>query len=284
MSSVPQVVTDPTSARRWVVDRQRAGQRVGLVPTMGALHEGHLSLVGASAAECDATAVTIFVNPTQFAPHEDFDAYPRDLNRDCELLAPLGADLVFAPAAETIYPPGFSTFVEPPQVALPWEGRHRPGHFRGVATIVLKLFHLLSANVAYFGQKDYQQTLVIKKMIADLDAPIEIRVCPTIREDDGLAMSSRNAYLSESQRRQARAIFESLKLAQRLVQGGQRSAAEISRAMQTHLQHAGFEPIDYATVVDPVTLQEHETVQLPCVALVAAHLGGTRLIDNLLIE
>ncbi len=169
---------------------------IGLVPTMGALHEGHLSLVRRSVAECDYTVATIFVNPTQFGPQEDFSRYPRTLEADLAALAAEGTDLVFVPSAEQIFPPGFSTFVEPPDVAKLWEGRCRPGHFRGVATVVLKLFHLVAADVAFFGQKDYQQSRVIQDMARDLDLRVHIEICPTIREQDGLAMSSRNRYLN----------------------------------------------------------------------------------------
>lgn len=187
-----ELVEGSAEIRAAVLAARAAGKTVGLVPTMGALHEGHLSLVRESTESCNCTIVTIFVNPTQFAPHEDFARYPRSLDDDLAALARLGVDYVFAPSRDEIYPPGFSTYVDPPAVAAPLEGICRPGHFRGVATVVLKLFHLVPADVAYFGQKDYQQSLVVRRMVEDLNLPIAIRVLPIVREADGLAMSSRN--------------------------------------------------------------------------------------------
>jgi pantoate--beta-alanine ligase len=247
---------------------------------MGALHEGHLSLVRRSAASGDFTVVTIFVNPTQFGPSEDFSRYPRTLESDLALLADAEADLVFAPAADQIYRPGFSTYVEPPEVARPLEGRCRPGHFRGVATIVLKLFHLVPADVAYFGQKDFQQTRVIETMVEDLDVPIRIEICPTVRETDGLAMSSRNRYLSPAERQQALAVSRSLGRVTALFRDGQRDAAALRAAMEQVLVEAHITRIDYAAIVDPrkltdVTRADHESM-----ALIAAFAGSTRLIDN----
>ena len=259
------------------------GKSMGLVPTMGALHEGHLSLVRRARAECDTVIATIFVNPSQFGPQEDFSRYPRTLERDLELLAAEGCDLVFVPPKDEIYPPGFSTYVEPPQVALPLEGKCRPGHFRGVATVVLKLFNLIPADVAYFGQKDYQQSLVIRHMVRDLNLPIQIAVCPIIREGDGLALSSRNRYLSAADRQQALALSRSLKRAEELVRSGQRDPAAIAAAMRSELTAAGIERIDYATVADAQTLAELNTLDRPAVALVACFVGETRLIDNCLL-
>jgi pantoate--beta-alanine ligase len=250
---------------------------------MGALHEGHLSLVRASVAEGRFTVATIFVNPTQFGPAEDFTRYPRDLDRDRELLALAGAELAFAPDEGEIYPAGFSTFVEPPSVGLPLEGKCRPGHFRGVATVVLKLFNLAQADAAYFGHKDYQQSLVVRRLVADLSVPIEIRVCPTVREPDGLALSSRNAYLSASERRQALALSQSLFAAEELVAGGERRAKAVLEHMKHILGAAGIERIDYVAIADRETLADVSDLSRPAVALVAAHVGKTRLIDNLLI-
>ncbi len=263
---------------------RRAGRSVGLVPTMGALHAGHVSLVAASRKQCDATIVTIFVNPTQFAPHEDFQKYPRTLASDMEKLATAGADFGFAPASDEIYRAGHSTYVEPPAVSVPLEGQCRPGHFRGVATVVLKLFHLIPANAAFFGQKDYQQSLVIRRMVEDLDVPIRVEVCPTVREADGLAMSSRNAYLSAEQREQALAVSRSLFAARGLVAEGELNVAALEREMERVLRSAGIERIDYVAIVDPHTLEKRPTLKLPVIALVAAHVGTTRLIDNLRIE
>jgi len=259
------------------------GKTIGLVPTMGALHDGHLSLVRRAKSECDAVVATIFVNPEQFGPQEDFARYPRPLARDLELLAAENCDLVFAPAKDEIYPPGFSTYVEPPAVAAPLEGNCRPGHFRGVATVVLKLLNLSSADVAYFGQKDYQQSLVIEHMVRDLNLPLKIAVCPIVRESDGLALSSRNRYLSTSERQQALALSRSLRRAEELVTVGQRDAAAIAAAMHQELSSAGIERIDYATVADAQTLAELNRLDRPAVALVACFVGTTRLIDNCLL-
>jgi pantoate--beta-alanine ligase len=259
------------------------GRRVGVVPTMGALHEGHLSLVRRARRECDRVVVTIFVNPTQFGPHEDFQKYPRTLEQDLEQLAALNCDLVFAPSQEEMYPASFGTFVEPPPVAAPLEGKCRPGHFRGVATVVLKLFHLVPAQVAYFGQKDYQQALVVQQMVRDLNVPIEIVVCPIVREEDGLALSSRNRYLSSSERKQALALSRSLKRAEQMARAGQ-PAADIAAAMRHELTIAGVERIDYTAVADAQTLAELSgPIDRPAVALVACYVGSTRLIDNTLL-
>lgn len=257
-----------------------AGKSIGLVPTMGALHEGHLSLVRRARGECDTVIATIFVNPAQFGPQEDFSRYPRTLERDLELLAAENCDLVFVPAKEEIYPPGFSTYVEPPAVAAPLEGKCRPGHFRGVATVVLKVFNLIPADVAYFGQKDYQQSLVIRHMVRDLNLPLNITVCPIVRESDGLALSSRNRYLSPAERQQALALSRCLKHAEERVRSGVRDAAAIAAAMKQQLTAAGIERIDYATVADAQTLAELNRLEQPAVALVACFVGTTRLIDN----
>jgi len=259
---------------------RRAGRRLGLVPTMGALHEGHLSLVRSARERSDVVVATIFVNPTQFGPHEDFANYPRTLEADLQALSAAGCDLVFVPEQNEIYPPGSSTLVEPPAVGQPLEGAFRPGHFRGVATIVLKLFHLIPADAALFGQKDYQQCCVIRHMVRDLNVPIEIVVCPTVREPDGLAMSSRNRYLSPAERKQALALSQALTEAERLMAEGNRDAAQISRAMQAVLAQAGIERIDYATIVDSETLSGLTTIAGPAVALIACYVGNTRLIDN----
>ena len=237
-------------------------------------------MVQRAADECDAVFVTIFVNPTQFCPGEDFDHYPRDLKADRELLAPLGVTAIFAPSEEEIYPPGSSTFVQPPAVAKSLEGRFRPEHFPGVTTACLKLFHLLPADVAYFGQKDYQQSLVIRHMVRDLLLPLEIRVCPTVRDPDGLALSSRNAYLDPGQRSRALALNRSLERAAELVRQGEREAGAIREEMNRVLAEAGVCEIDYIALADPESLEEVSTITRPIMALVAAHVDGTRLIDN----
>lgn len=277
---MPRLVTDHCELVEVVRDARRAGRSVGLVPTMGALHAGHLSLVRRSVSCCGLTVVTVFVNPTQFGPSEDFARYPRTLEADLALLAEAQADLVFAPTIDQIYRPGFSTYVEPPEVAQPLEGRCRPGHFRGVATIVLKLFNLVPADVAYFGQKDFQQTRVIETMVEDLDVPIRIEVCPTVREPDGLAMSSRNCYLSPAERQQALAVSRSLACVAQLYRDGVRDAAALRTEMEKVLAAAAIARIDYAAVVDPRRLLDVSLADDSSMALVAAYVGGTRLIDN----
>jgi pantoate--beta-alanine ligase len=248
------------------------------------LHEGHLSLVRAARLECDATVVTVFVNPTQFSANEDYDKYPRTLRVDLELLQRECADVVFTPSREEMYPERTSTWVEPPAVGAPWEGAFRPGHFRGVATIVLKLFQLIPADAAYFGRKDFQQCRVIECMVADLNVPITIRRCPIVREPDGLAMSSRNRFLSPQERRQAVAISRCLRVGRELIHGGASHAASIRDAMRQVLHDAGISRIDYIAIADPETLIEMEPVERHAVLLVAARVGSTRLIDNCSLE
>jgi pantoate--beta-alanine ligase len=266
-----------------VLRLRAAGQRVGLVPTMGALHEGHLSLVRAARAECDVTIATIFVNPTQFAPHEDFSKYPRTLEADLTLLDSVGCDIAFVPDREEMYPPGFSTHVEPPRIAEPLEGAFRPGHFRGVCTVVLKLFQLAPAHIAFFGQKDFQQALVVRQMVRDLNVPIEVRTCPIIRESDGLALSSRNRYLSAAERVHALALSQALEKVRDQYRAGERKADVLAAAMHDTLRRAGIESIDYATVVDAETLGELNAIERSAVALIACRVGTTRLIDNELL-
>ena len=279
----PRVISTIAEMRAAVRELQRAGKSVGLVPTMGALHEGHLSLVRQARSECDAVVATIFVNPTQFAPHEDFSKYPRTLETDLPALATANCDLVFIPSREEMYPPGVSTFIEPPQVAQPLEGVFRPGHFPGVATVVLKLFNIVPADKAYFGQKDFQQALVIQRMVADLNVPVEVVVCPIIREPDGLAMSSRNRYLSPNERQQGLALSRALNLVQERVKLGERDAILLKREMQETLEEAGIERVDYATIADPLSLAEVTRLEGQAVALVAAFVGTTRLIDNCML-
>ena len=279
----PALVSDPAAMRAEVLAARAAGRRVGFVPTMGALHAGHASLVQAAAAECVDVAVSIFVNPTQFAPHEDFSRYPRTLEADVALLAAAGVRWVHVPEVAAIYPPDAATRIVVDGPALPFEGQARPGHFSGVATVVCRLFHAVPADVAYFGAKDWQQTLVIRRMVADLGLPVAIRVCPTVREADGLALSSRNAYLSAAERRRAPALSESLAEAERLWATGVGVAA-IEQAMRDHLASRGV-TCDYAAVVNAESLAALDEGSpaadpAPAIALVAGRLGGTRLIDN----
>ena len=249
---------------------------------MGALHEGHLSLVRIAKQRCDRVAVTIFVNPTQFAPHEDLAKYPRPVKDDLGKLRELGVDTVFMPDEATMYPKDFGSFVEPGAVAKTLEGKARPDHFRGVTTIVAKLFHILPADVAVFGRKDYQQWKVIEAMVRDLNFPIELIAAPIIREPDGLAMSSRNVYLGDADRLRALSLHRTLCATDQRVRSGTRDVGELQQLMQSDLSECDV--VDYAVVVDRDTLQPITLVDQPAVALVAAHVGNTRLIDNLLLD
>lgn len=274
------IVHTKEDARRWAQDQLAAGRTSGLVPTMGALHEGHYSLVRRSRERCDVTVATIFVNPTQFAPHEDLSRYPRTVEEDLQGLRACGADAVFVPAADSMYLPGHSTYVDPPEVAAPLEGICRPGHFRGVATVVLKLMHILPTTHAFFGQKDFQQAAVIRTMVRELDLAVEIDVAPIVRDPDGLAMSSRNRYLSAEERSRALALSRALDEASRIVAGGEKDGTAIEAAMRRVLTEAAVDEIEYATVADPVTLAGLRRIAGPVVALIAARVGSTRLIDN----
>ncbi len=253
---------------------------LGLAPTMGYLHEGHLELVRRARAENDAVAVSIFVNPTQFGPNEDFTRYPRDPERDLQLLSDAGTDLVFLPTPDNMYPPGFNTWVDVQGVTERLEGAHRPGHFRGVATVVAKLFNIVEPTRAYFGQKDAQQVVVIRKMVEDLCMNLDIVVCPTVREADGLAKSSRNVYLQGEERLAAVYLSRSLQLAEKLWSEGETSADRI-RARMTHLLHeVPLLRIDYVSLADPRTLEEVSEARAGVVISLAAQVGRTRLIDN----
>ena len=253
---------------------------VGLVPTMGYLHEGHLSLINRARAECPSVFVSIFVNPTQFGPHEDFERYPRDVARDLRLCEQAAVDVVFAPPTSEMYPPGDATSVEVGRLSQRWEGATRPGHFRGVATVVTKLFRIALPDRAYFGEKDYQQLQIVKRLAADLRLDVEIVPCPTVREADGRAMSSRNAYLDEAARARAVALSGALREAQRLVEAGERNGLVLRSAMEKVIADAGLE-LDYAAVVDPETLEPVEQVEREARALIAARLSRVRLIDNM---
>jgi pantoate--beta-alanine ligase len=274
-----QVVHDPDHMRSLVHEARAAGQRVGFVPTMGALHAGHASLVAGASRECDVVVVSIFVNPTQFGPQEDFTRYPRTLAADTALLAAHGVRWIYAPEASSVYPPGDATRIVVGGPAVRFEGEQRPGHFDGVATVVCKLFLAVPADVAYFGAKDWQQSLVVKRMVRDLGLPIGIVVCPTMREPDGLAMSSRNAYLSVADRSRAVALSESLRRAAQLWSAGA-DTATIERTMRETLSSHGV-VIDYAALADPESLDPLPNDATQAIALVAGRLGSTRLIDNL---
>lgn len=256
---------------------------VGLVPTMGYLHEGHLSLVKRAKAENRHVIVTIFVNPSQFGPSEDLSKYPRDLERDLSLLRPLGVDLVWTPTAEIMYPPGYQTWVEVEALTKGLEGAMRPGHFRGVGTVVAKLFNATQPHKAYFGQKDAQQVAVIRRMSVDLNFPLEVIVCPTVREADGLAMSSRNKYLNESERKAAVVLFHSLSAAKELYEAGERDGEKLRGKMKEALASEPLAQVQYVSCADYDSLDELDTVRGKCLLSMAVFLGKTRLIDNFVL-
>lgn len=262
----------------------RQDRRVGLVPTMGALHEGHLSLVRAARGRCDAVAVSIFVNPTQFGPGEDLAKYPRQFARDCELLEKEGIEILFAPAVEEMYPGGESTWVWVEGLSEKLDGRSRPGHFRGVTTVVAKLFHIIEPGAAFFGQKDAAQIAVTRRMVRDLNFPVEIVACPIVREPDGLAMSSRNAYLSSEGRGHALALHRSLERALEKFQAGERDSAKLISAGREVVAREDGVALDYFEIVDPDSLDPVERILRPALVAVAARVGATRLIDNMLLE
>ena len=256
---------------------------VGLVPTMGYLHEGHLSLVRRACEECDHVVVSIFVNPTQFGPQEDLSRYPRDLERDLNLLEPLGTDLVWTPTAEIMYPPGYQTWVEVEAITRPLEGAMRPGHFRGVTTVVAKLFNAVQPHKAYFGQKDAQQVAVIRQIIRDLSYPIGVVICPIVREPDGLAMSSRNVYLDPEQRKAATVLYHSLSAAKETYEKGERDAEKIRGKMKEVLAGEPLAQVQYVSCADYDTLEELETVTGRILLSMAVFVGKTRLIDNFVL-
>ena len=263
--------------------------RVGLVPTMGFLHEGHLSLIRKAKAECDHVIVTIFVNPTQFGANEDLSKYPRDLERDLSLIDSLSAPysgqeiLVWTPTPEIMYPPGFQTWVDVETMNKPLEGAMRPGHFRGVTTVVAKLFNATQPHKAYFGQKDAQQAAVIRQMAVDLNFPIEIDICPTVREPDGLAMSSRNKYLSDDERKAATVLYRALSAAKDLYESGERNAEKIRGKMEEVLASEPLAQMQYVSCADYDTLEELDTIKGKALLSMAVFLGKTRLIDNFVL-
>lgn len=275
-----QVVRTIAEARTAIEPRRRAGERIGFVPTMGALHAGHTSLVDAARRDACFTVVSIFVNPTQFGPNEDLARYPRDEPGDLAACRRSGVDLAFLPSAAEMYRDGASTTIRVAGLTETLCGPHRPGHFEGVATVVAKLFHIVQPDRAYFGQKDAQQLAVIRRMVRDLDMPVEIVGCPTVREPDGLAMSSRNAYLTPAQRRQALCLIEALRHAEQRVRAGQRDARAIEREMADIVRSAGPAQVDYIQVVDLDTLQPVSRIDAPALAALAVRIGATRLIDN----
>ena len=264
--------------------RQKLSGTVGFVPTMGYLHEGHLALVKRARTENSAVIVSIYVNPAQFGAGEDFGAYPRDLNRDLELLEGEGVDVIFVPSDGEMYPPGFSSWVHVEKLTERLEGASRPGHFRGVATVVAKLFNMVAPAKAYFGQKDAQQVVVIKRMVADLNMGIEIVLVPTLRESDGLAIGSRNIWLGPEERRAAAILFKALTLARRLGQEGEKDVDRIRRRMISLIEQEPLARIDYVSLADAETLAELDLIDRPALASLAVWIGKTRLIDNMPLE
>ncbi len=263
--------------------QREVARPLGLVPTMGALHEGHLSLVQRAREENSTVAASIFVNPTQFGPNEDYGAYPRDLDRDLALLEERGVDLAFLPQPDDIYPNGFDTWVDVDRIASRLEGESRPGHFRGVATVVTKLFTIVRPDRAYFGQKDAQQAQVIRRLNIDLNLGVEPVIMPTVREPDGLAMSSRNAYLNPQEREAALVLYRSLRLAREMYDDGVTEAERIRAAMRDLIQAEPLAQIDYVSIANPETLEELETVDGPALASLAVRVGRARLIDNIVL-
>jgi pantoate--beta-alanine ligase len=257
---------------------------VGFVPTMGALHEGHLSLIRAAKVDCKSVVLSIFVNPTQFGPNEDLSKYPRDLGHDLELVKPLGVDLVWTPTPEIMYPNGYQTWVEVEAITKPLEGALRPGHFKGVTTVVAKLFNGVQPHKAYFGQKDAQQAAVIRQMTRDLNFPIEIAVCPTAREADGLAMSSRNVYLDAEHRKAAVVLFRSLSEAKEMYDAGERDAEKLRKKMKAVIESEPLAQMQYISCADYDTLEELAVVKSKALLSMAVMLGRTRLIDNFVLE
>ena len=265
-------------------DVSSLGKSVGFVPTMGYLHEGHLSLVKASLKDTDCTVVSIFVNPTQFGPREDFKEYPRDLARDSRLLEELGVDFLFCPDYTEMYPPDYKTYVEVEDLQNKWEGLSRPGHFRGVCTVVLKLFHIVRPDVAFFGQKDAQQAIVLKRMVSDFNLDVRIEVKPTVREKDGLALSSRNVYLNPEQRQAALCLSRSLNEAASKIRSGERRTAPLMERMREIIDGEDLAKLDYIAIVDTASLEPLKEIKKEALIALAVFFGSIRLIDNIIIS
>ena len=272
------------SVRRLVKAARKAGKKIGFVPTMGALHIGHISLIEAAKKNCDFVVVSIFVNPTQFGPNEDFTKYPRPIEADLNICRKAGVDVIFAPTPQEMYPAENLTLVEVEKISEPLCGKFRPGHFRGVATVCAKLFNIVLPDVAYFGQKDAQQAIVIKRMVADLNMPLKIVVCPTVREKTGLAMSSRNQYLTPQQKKDAAYIYKSLQKCRQMIKQGGRDTKKIIAEMRKVLKQIPSVEIQYVSIVDAETLQNIDKVADKILVAVAVKVGSTRLIDNILTE
>lgn len=283
MSEGPREFTDPAALREWIAAARGAGMRIGFVPTMGALHEGHLSLVRAARRECGLVVMSIFVNPLQFGEGEDLSRYPRDLARDRALAAGAGVDALFVPEVVTLYPPGSETRVVPGATADRWEGASRPAHFGGVLTVVAKLFNIVQPDAAYFGRKDWQQAVLVRRMVRDLDFPLALVVEPTVREADGLALSSRNVYLGDRDRAQALGLSAALAQAHAAFAAGERDAASLARRIEATLAMYPGLAVEYIAVVEPETLTPVAEVDSGTVVALAARAGATRLIDNIVL-
>lgn len=271
------------SVRHLVKAARGAGRKIGFVPTMGALHKGHISLIEAAKKNCDFVVVSIFVNPTQFGPGEDFNKYPRPIKADLKMCRKTGVDVVFTPTAREIYPTETITFVDVEKLSEPLCGKFRPGHFRGVATVCAKLFNIVTPDIAYFGRKDAQQAIIIKRMVADLNTPLKIVVCPTVREKNGLAMSSRNQYLTPQQRKDSAYIYKSLQKCRQMIKDGVRDTKKIKAEMRKALRQIPSAKIQYVSIVDAETLRNIDKVTGKVLAAVAVKIGTTRLIDNILL-
>ncbi len=278
------IVRDIQEMQQLAETLRQKGKRIGFVPTMGYLHQGHLSLMRFARSRCDVLVVSIFVNPTQFGPNEDFEQYPRDFKRDEQLCQQEGVDVVFYPTAADMYPEPYRTYVTVEELSETMCGASRPGHFRGVTTIVAKLFHIVKPHLAVFGQKDYQQSLIIRQMVRDLNFDVTIFVAPIVRESDGLAMSSRNQYLSPVERQQALVLYQSLRQAESLILQGERNVVHVRKAMEKVIAKAPDARIDYIVFVDAETLQPIETVRHNTLIALAVYIGTTRLIDNTIIQ
>ena len=279
-----EIVSDPRDMQAVSLAWRKLGQRLAFVPTMGYFHDGHLSLMRYGRQHGDRLVVSLFVNPTQFGPSEDLDRYPQDLEKDAALAREVGVDVLYTPAAADMYPLGYQTYVTVEDLSQPMCGATRPGHFRGVATVVLKLFHQVLPHLAIFGEKDYQQLAVIKRMVADLNVPVEVKGRPIVREADGLAMSSRNSYLSPEERRSALGLFQALTRARDLTASGEAKADKILTEVKQMISQTPNTRLDYAVLVDTDTLHNVDTIRGSARLAVAAMVGGTRLIDNMLLE
>lgn len=279
-----EIITDIPSMKARAEELRARGKRIGFVPTMGYFHEGHLALMRKARELSDVVVVSIFVNPIQFGPQEDFARYPRDLERDRRLAQAQGVDILFVPSAEEMYPPGFQTYVEVTELSRPLCGARRPGHFRGVCTVVLKLFHIVKPHLAVFGEKDYQQLKVIQRMVRDLDLEVEIVPHPTVREPDGLAMSSRNVYLRPEEREAALSLYRALELARKRVAEGVRETRVLRREIEEFIRSHPYTRIDYVEFRDPETLEERERIDRATLLALAVFVGKARLIDNTILD